>query len=56
MPARPSSVRVIERTDQDGCDMHLELCPDSDCPVWLHGGGPKAPPLSNEKVRVKLVL
>ena len=43
MPARPSSVRVVERTDEDGCRTHLELCPDPDCPVSLHGSGPRAP-------------
>ena len=43
MPARPSSVRVVERTDADGYHTHLEMCPDPGCPVWLHGSGPKAP-------------
>ena len=43
MPARPSSVRVVERTDENGCHTEMELCPDPGCPVWLHGSGPRAP-------------
>ena len=43
MPARPSSVRVVERRHEDGCHTDLELCPDPHCPVWLHGSGPRAP-------------
>ena len=43
MPARPSSVRVVEKMDEDGCHTELELCPDPDCPVWLHSSAPKAP-------------
>ena len=43
IPARPSSVHLVEWTDADGYHADLELCPDPDCPVWLHGSGPREP-------------
>ena len=43
VPARPSSVRVVDWTEEDGYHTDLELCPDPGCPVWLHGSGPRAP-------------
>ena len=36
-------MRLFEWTDADSYHNDLELCPDPECPVWLHGNGPRAP-------------
>ena len=43
IPARPRSVRLVEWMDADGYHTDLDLCPDPDCAVWMHGSGPRAP-------------